>query len=423
MATVKDQFEEGQGVLKIFIDFPKGSLFPCPRCARPSKAYDTTEKQWRHLNFFQYVCYLTARAPRVECTDHGILQAEVPWARTGADFTLLFESLAMTMVREMPVNAVSRIIGEDDNKLWRMPRHYVEEARTHEDYSSVVAIGIDETSAKKGHDYVTLVVDLDKKRTLFVAEGKDASTIEKFKEDLVAHNGSPEHITDAAIDMSPAFIKGMEDAFPDAAITFDKFHIMKILSAAVDEVRKKEVKEQEMLHGTKYMWLKNRDNLTVDQKELLARMESLPRSTIKTLRAFHIRENFQLIYKEPTRQGFEALLKKWYFRATHSRIPPIIEAAKTIKRHWSGIVRWYTSKIDNGILEGLNSLIQAAKAKARGYRTFENFKCQVFLKLDKSAIFCASSLVPHKQGLIFFYTVEIGKEISLFSIPTATVTT
>lgn len=375
-------FDEPQRILTVAIDFSKGSLFPCPKCGTPSKAYDTSEKQWRHLNFFQYACYLTARVPRVECLEHGILQVEVPWSRSGADFTLLFESLAMTMVREMPVNAVSRIIGEDDNKLWRMLRHYVEEARTHEDYSSVVTIGIDETSAKKGHDYVTLVVDLEEKRTLFVAEGKDSSTIEKFKEDLVAHNGSPEHITDAAIDMSPAFIKGMEDAFPNAAITFDKFHIMKILSTAVDAVRK-----QEMLRGTKYLWLKNRDNLTVNQKALLARMESLPRFNIKTLRAFHIRENFQLIYRESTQRGFATLLKKWYFWATHSRIPEIIDAAKTMKRHWEGIIRWYTSKIDNGILEGLNSLIQAAKAKARGYRTFENFKTIIYLitgKLDFS---------------------------------------
>lgn len=386
--TVKKiDFEETQRILKIFIEFPKGSLFPCPRCAALSKAYDTAEKKWRHLNFFQYACYLTARVPRVECKEHGILQVEVPWSRSGADFTLLFESLAMTLVREMPVNAVSRIIGEDDNKLWRMLRHYVEEARTHVDYSSVSVIGVDETSAKKGHDYVTLVVDLEEKRTIFVTEGKDSSTIDTFKEDLVAHKGSPEQITDAGIDMSPAFIRGIEDNFPNAAITFDKFHIMKILNTAVDEVRKKETKEQEMLRGTKYLWLKNRDNLTVNQKHVLAGIEALRRYNIRTVRAFHIRENFQLIYREPTQEGFETLLKKWYFWATHSRIAPIIDAAKTIKKHWSGVIRWFTSKIDNGILEGLNSLIQAAKAKARGYRTFQNFKMIIYLitgKLDFS---------------------------------------
>ncbi len=383
----KVEFDTDTGVLDIAIDFPRGSVFPCPKCGQPSKAYDSTEKKWRHLNFFQYTCYLTARTPRIECKKHGILKADVPWARPGADFTLLFESLAMTLCREMPVNTVSRIIGEDDNKLWRMVHYYVEKARTSEDYSSVSSIGIDETSAKRGHDYVTLVVDLDAKKTIFVTQGKDASTIERFKEDLIAHHGSPEYIANASIDMSPAFIKGMEDNFPNTDITSDKFHIMKILNAAVDEVRKKEIKEQNMLRGTRYLWLKNRENLTETQKETLRTFESMPRQNLKTIRALHIRENFQESYNAPSREIFERTLKKWYFWATHSRIALIIAAARTIKSHWSGIVRWYISKIDNGILEGLNSLIQAAKAKARGYRTFENFKAIIYLltgKLDFS---------------------------------------
>ena len=386
--TVKKiDFDEQQRRLNILIDFPRGSVFPCPTCHSPSKAYDTTEKQWRHLNFFQYDCYLIARLPRIECGEHGILQVEVPWSRSGADFTLLFESFAMTLAREMPVNCVSRIVGEDDNKLWRMLRHYIKEARTHENYSSVSSVGVDETSAKKGHDYVTIVVDLEEKRTIFVTEGKDSSTMEKFKEDLVVHHGIPENITDASIDMSPAFIKGIKENFFNAAITFDKFHIMKVLGKAVDEVRKHESKEQGMLRGTRYIWLKNRDNLTKKQMKSLADIESLPRCNIKTVRAFHMRENFQLAYLESTLQGFEAQLKKWYFWATHSRIGPMIEVARTINAHWPGIVRWFTSKINNGILEGLNSLIQAAKAKARGYRTFENFSAIIYLitgKLDFS---------------------------------------
>lgn len=383
----KIELHEDQKTVNIFIDFPKGSLFPCPRCNTLSKAYDTTEKRWRHLNFFQYECYLVVRAPRIECKGDGILLVEAPWARSGADFTLLFESFAMTLCREMPINTVSRIIGEDDNKLWRMVRCYVEEARRFEDYSHVSSIGVDETSAKRGHDYVTLVVDLEKKKTMFVTKGKDASTLKEFEEDLIVHHGVPENITNASIDMSPAFIKGIEDNFPKAEITFDKFHIMKILGKAVDDVRKEEIKEQDILRGTKYLWLKNREHLTVAQEEALKAIESMPHQNLKTVRALHIRENFQYIYNEPTPIGFERMLKKWYFWATHSRIEPIIAVAKTIKTHWSGILRWCTSRINNGILEGLNSLIQAAKAKARGYRTFENFRAIIYLitgKLDFS---------------------------------------
>lgn len=383
------EFNEGENELKIFIDFPRGSVFNCPQCGKERKAYDTTEKRWRHLNFFQYKCYLIARVPRVNCEIDGVLQVELPWSRNGADFTLLFESLAMTLCREMPVNKVSQIIGVDDNKLWRMVHYYIEEARKLEDYSDVKSIGIDETSKKRRHDYVTIVVDLDKKKTIFVAEGKGAVTVKKFKRDLEEHNGNSDNITNASIDMSPAFISGIENNFSNAEITFDKFHIMKILNGAVDKVRREEVKEQDILRKTKYIWLSNRENLTNEQRETLKTIESMSKLNLKTVRAMHIRENFQGIYLEINKEDFENALKKWYFWATHSRIGPIKEAAQTIKKHWPGVMKWYESKISNGILEGLNSIIQATKAKARGYSTFTNFESIIYLltgKLDFSKV-------------------------------------
>jgi len=277
----------------------------------------------------------------------------------------------------------------EDNKLWRMMNYYTEAARQFEDYSGVKRVGIDETSKTKGHDYVTLFVDLEESKTIFVAEGKGSETLEEFKKDLTEHGGKSENITDASLDMSPAFIKGVEENFLNAEITFDKFHIMKIINKAVDEVRKTETKEQDILRGQKYLFLKNRDNLTESQRDILKAIEAMPRLNLKTVKAFHIRENFQEIYKETDKKGFEKALKKWYFWATHSRIEPMKEAAKTIKRHWSGVLRWYTSKVSNGILEGLNSLVQAAKAKARGYRTFKNLKTIIYMltgKLDYSKV-------------------------------------
>jgi transposase len=219
------EFTEKEGRIKVFIDFPRGSVFRCPKCKKELKAYDTTEKTWRHLNFFQYECYLVVRVPRTDCKEDGVLQIELPWARRDADFTFLFESFAMILCREMPVNKVSQIIKADDNKLWRMMNYYTEAARQFEDYSGVKRVGIDETSKTKGHDYVTLFVDLQESKTIFVVEGKGSETIEEFKKDLTEHGGKSENITDASIDMSPAFIKGVEENFLNAEITFDKFHM------------------------------------------------------------------------------------------------------------------------------------------------------------------------------------------------------
>jgi transposase len=385
----KVEFQEDKGVIKVFVDFPRGSVFCCPVCGKETKAYDTTKKEWRHLNFFQYACYLVVRVPRIDCPTDGIHQIELPWARDGADFTFLFESFAMTLVREMPVNKVSQIIKVDDNKLWRMMYYYTEAARQLEDYAGVNKLGVDETSKTKGHNYVSLFVDLAEKRTIFVAEGKGSETMNAFAQDFKAHHGNPDDITDVSMDMSPAFIKGVEENLHNATITFDKYHILKIINTAVDEVRKNEAKQQNLLRGQKYLFLRNRQNLSESQLKALQSIESMSKLNLKTVKAYHIRENFQEIYKEENREGFEKSLKKWYFWATHSRIEEMKETAKTIKRHWSGVLQWYDSRINNGILEGLNSLVQAAKAKARGYRTFKNLKTIIYMltgKLDYSKV-------------------------------------
>jgi transposase len=263
-----------------------------------------------------------------------------------------------------------------------MLERYVDKTREHENFEDIDAIGLDETSRTKGHEYITLFVDLKERRTIFIAKGKDNTTVEKFTDDFEEHNGSKEAIKDVSCDMSPAFIKGIKENLPNAQITFDKFHILKIINEAVDEVRKQEVSINKLLKGTKYIWLKNYDNLTKKQKKKLDDF-TMSKINIKTLRAYNIRQLFQEIYQAKTIDEFTIYLNKWYFWATHSRLKPIIKAAKTIKRHWDGVIHWYKSKINNGILEGLNSIIQAAKSKDRGYKTFKNYKIIVYLLTGK----------------------------------------
>jgi transposase len=336
---------------------------------------------WRHLNFFQHQAYLNARVPRVRCETCGVKKIAVPWARPDSGFTLLFEAMVMTMVSAMPVKAVARIVGEHDTKLWRVVHHYVAEARARADASSVTRVAIDETAARRGHNYISLFVDIDQARVLFATEGRDASTVAAFAQDLTAHRGEPQAIEEVCIDMSPAFIKGVADNLPEAAIPFDKFHAVKIINEAVDQVRRAEQKTQAaLLRGTRYIWRRNPANLSERQK---ATLDSLPTHHLKTARAYQIRLAFQDLYEQPSTQTATAFLKKWYFWATHSRLEPMIEAAHTIKRHWDGILRWFDSKIANGLIEGINSLVQAAKAKARGYRTTRNLKAMVYLLAGK----------------------------------------
>ena len=376
------EFDAERKRLDICLDFPRGSSFTCPDCSQSGvKAYDTVQKTWRHLNFFQHETYITARIPRVQCDQCGIHLVEVPWARPGSGFTLLFEAMIMKLVEAMPVKRVASFVNEHDTKLWRILQHYVDEARCEADYSTVQQVGVDETSSKRGHNYVSLFVDLAVPRVLFATKDRDATTVDRFRDDLQEHGGEAKAIDEFCCDMSPAFIRGITDLFPDTSITFDKFHVMKILNTAVDQVRREEQKDRPELKRTRYIWLKNKENLNTLQTDSLNQL-LLSDLNLKTARAYQIRLNFQELYKQPVEKA-EPFLKKWYYWATHSRLEPIKEAAYTIKRHWDGVLRWFISRVNNGILEGINSLIQAAKAKARGYRSTRNLITMIYIIAGK----------------------------------------
>ncbi len=371
------EFDESNKRLDINLNFERGATFSQDGLPGEYKAYDTIQKEWRHLNFFQHECYLKARVPRIKTPDGRIRLIMPYWSGLQNGFTLLFEALVVQLGKHMTINQVGKLINASDYKVWTILEKYTEEARKLVDYSKVTQLGVDETSIAKGHDYVSLFVDLDKRNTLFVAQGKDSDTFNQFKHDFKEHNGDVKNITDISCDMSPAFIKGSREHIPLAQITFDKFHVLKIINTGVDQVRRDEARNNPLLKGTRFIFLKNEKNLTVKQRNQKEEL-SLSKLNLKSLRALAIREAFQNIYFAETFEEFEKRLKEWYFWATHSRLEPMIKAAKTIKKHWDGIVRWKESQINNGILEGINSIVQAAKRKARGYK-FKHYRTIVYL--------------------------------------------
>ena len=371
--------------LDIKIDFDRGATFPCPVCGDLCPVHDTVEKTWRHMNFFQYEAYLTARTPRIKCPKDGcgVKLVAVPWARAGSSFTLLFEALAMTLAREMPVKVEAEYLGENDTRIWRIIEHYVEEARARADFSNVTKLGTDETSAKKGHNYITLFHDMATTKLLFATPGKDHTTIKTFADDFKRHNGSLKAVTSACIDMSQAFIKGILEELPNAVITFDPFHVIQLMNKAVGEVRAEEAKLfPDLMKGSRYAYLKNPENLTEKQNETLVKLSHY---NLKTGRAYMIKLALQNVYFASSREDGEALLKSWYRWAIRSQIEQVKQVAKTVKAHWDGILAWFDSKLSNGYVEAVNGLIQAAKRRARGYKTTRNLINMAYLiagKLD-----------------------------------------
>lgn len=379
------EFSKEAKRLDIKIGFQRGATFACPVCGAPAPAYDTSEKTWRHLNFFQYEAYLTARVPRVKCPNAGcgVKQVQVPWARAGSGFTLLFEALVMALVREMPVKVAAALLGEHDTRIWRVLDHYIQIARAQADYSEVERVGIDETSARRGQDYISLFFDLDRKRLLFGTEGKGHETVKAFTEDLKSHSGAPEKVTAACIDMSKAFIKGIKEALPNAEITFDPFHLIQLMNDALSKMRAEEARLfPDLLKGSRYAFLKNPENLTEKQDETLVRLSHYQ---LKTAKAYQIKLALQDVYFAATREDAEVLLKSWYNWAIRSQIEQVKKVARTVKDHWNGILAWFDSKLSNGFLEAVNGLIQAAKRRARGYRSTKNLINMAYLiagKLD-----------------------------------------
>jgi transposase len=379
---IKLEIGEGKshGQMDIYLDFERGFKFK-DIDGKELDTHDTVSRTWQHLNFFQHMCFLHARVPRVETGDGKVINVQVPWARPGSGFTLLFEAFSMLLIEsEMPVSAAANIVNVYPQRIWNIFNHWVNKAYLADNQSGITRLGIDETSVKKGHNYVTVGVDMDCKRVIFATPGKDAGCISQLKDHLVQKGTAPESIQQVSIDMSVSFISGVGDSFPDAAITFDRFHIVKVINEAMDTVRKLERKEFQMLKGHKYTFLKRDKNLSEKLREAKYGLLTLYPVMAD---AYRLKEMFNEIWTFNSIDEMGGFLSYWIDLVEESKIQPFIKAAKTIKAHWSGIVNYAQSKLTNGILEGINSKIQLAKKRARGYRNIHNFINMIYFIAGK----------------------------------------
>jgi len=378
------RFDESAKTLTIAVDFAAGSRFSHPEVAGVHPVHDTQTKRYRHLNFFQHECFLEVRVPRVKLPDGGVRLIEPPWAGKLSGFTLLFEALVLTLCREMPIAAVARLVGASWHRVAAIAERYVDLALAQADFSEVQELAIDETSRARGHDYVTLAADAERRAVIFVTDTRESAAIERLAADLRVHGGDPEAVTAVSIDMSPAYIKGVTTHLPNAAVTFDKFHVIAHASHALDLTRRAEQKRDPALKGLRWTLLKDRSRLsdarTADLDALLAKL-----TTKRTARAWQYREDLREILNRKQINVVRAMLLQWCTNVMRSKVEPMKVVAKMIRNHLEGIVAWARSRMTNGFLEALNGLFQAAKRKARGYGRLSTIRTVIFLiagKLD-----------------------------------------
>ena len=366
----KVDFIKEDNELHLHVRYVMGSALPaCRECGSAGvHIHDMREHSWRHLDFWQHKTYLHANVPRVRCAEGHVHVLEVPWARKGSGYTLLLEGMVLELAKGMPVAQVAEIVHLADKKCWRIIDWYVRRAVERQDLKKVRRIGLDETSRRRRHRYITIFMDLDERRVIFIAEGKGKATLSAFAAFLQRHGGDPSLITDVSCDMSEAFLSGIAQELPNARVTLDRFHIVKLIGDAVDAVRRRERQEQPCLAGAKYSVLKRPDHLTVDEQRLLADLE---RRNLETARAYQLRLVFNDFFHQQSYNDGRGFLKAWVAKATTSGIKEMARVGQTIRSHWRLIVTWIRTRITNGLLEGFNSLLQAMKSSARGYRSVE----------------------------------------------------
>jgi transposase len=369
-------------VIDIYIGFDRKSCFECSVCGELSSVYDSSIKRVRYLDWFDYRCYLNINTPRTSCLKDGIkVFNKLPWVRSGSHYSYKLESQIMSRVGEMSMSAISREIGEPDSNLWRVFNYHVKQAIDHNlDLSQVRQIAVDETANKRGHNYVTIFTDLETSEIILVEEGRKQDVFSKLYGWLFDKQGHPKNIELFSMDMSKSYKAGRKAYFSHAQEVFDRFHIKKGLNEAVDKVRKEEVKEVEELKGTKYTWLKSEKNLTINEKKKLSMF--LNESSLKTATAYQQKTSFDQLWKiHPS--CIESTLIAWMQNALNTNIRQLSTFVKTLNNNFDGIVNSMKTGITNAVAEGINSLVQLAKSRARGFRNIENFKSMIYFLGNK----------------------------------------
>jgi transposase len=354
--------------------------FACPECGTAGPRYDRKPRRWRHLDTMQFTTWIEADVPRVKCATHGVRQIRLPWAEPGSQFTALFERLAIDLLRECSLTGAGRLLRITWDEAWGIKERAVKRGLARRGQEVVPHLGVDEKAIAKRHRYLTLVADLDRNRVLYVADDRKQESLDGFWPTLTPAQLAG--ITAVAMDMWEPYVQSTRAHVPDAdaKIVFDKFHIVKHLHAAVDLVRRAEHRPlrrsgDDRLTGSKYLWLMRPRDMTAAQREAF---RELQHGDLKVARAWMLKEQFGAFWDYTYLGAACTFFTRWFWRASHSRLKPVVGVAKLIQRHLPNLLTYLQHGITNAGLEAINAVIQWVKKTARGFRNPEHFKIAIY---------------------------------------------
>lgn len=364
----------------VFVAHARKTRFRCPRCERELAVFDhLAERRWRHLDSCQFLTYLHAQPPRVDCPEHGRLQIELPWAAAGARFTHMFEALAIDVLLAANVKRAAQLLRITWDEAWGVMARAVSRGRLAKACAVPEHIGVDEKAIAKGHQYMTVVCDLKAGTVEYVGQQRTEQSLAAYFAAFEPQQRA--RIQSVCMDMWQAYSNAVHAAVPGAEdkIVFDRFHIMQHVLQGLDKVRRKENKAlraqgDARLVKTKYLWLRSEENLTA---AAAAQFSQLKDATLKTARAWALKESLRTLWDYASRGWAQRFWRRWYFWATHSRLAPMIEVAHMIQRHLHNVLTYFTHRVTNAVAEGLNSKIATIQKRACGFRNPNHFKIAV----------------------------------------------
>ena len=363
------------GEVHIYVDFRKGAKFTCAVCGADNCSVSRTEdKKWQTLPVIQYDCYIHFRTPYIKCSC-GTHIFRPHWENGSSKFTVQFENKVIGLARGgLPASRIGEHFGLHDTQIRRIINRYVDSEYAKLDWSNVKRLAVDEIYLGKRNKYQTVFTDIDSGKVLFITNGKNAVTFSRFIKEARNHGLTPKKISDISMDMSNAFIAAATKYFPKAKITFDKFHVIKLLNKAINEVRKAEKEHKDCM----YELYKRKGNLTPKQKKKLKDVLAL---NDRIAQAYAFKESFaDIMSYNLTIEEAEALFDQWIDDVWESGITPLMTFANTVLKHWYGIVQYFKSRITNGIAEGVNSLIRTVQAVANGFANVHHLRSVVYLR-------------------------------------------
>jgi len=375
------ELDVDEGRVDVWIKDVKGAKWSCPECSKEVPLYDHGEERvWRHLDTCQYQTYLHARLPRTNCPEHGVRQASAPWSESGSPFTLQCEGWLIDVLRECDVTGVTRLTATSWDVAWGVMEKAVARGLARKERRVPEYLSIDEKAFAKGHRYETLVCDLKRGTVEYVVEDRKQESLERYyrqfdREELAQVKALTMDMWDPFIAATRAFIPQAEEK-----IVFDRFHVTRQVTDAVDRVRRQEHKVlkgqgEEWLKGTRYLWLTNEENVPEWRRE---EFDTVKQKNLKTGRAWAIKESLRKFWDYYYPKRAATYFQRWYFWATHSRLTPMVRAAKTLKRYLPNIMTYFKYRITNATAEGINSKIQMVKEMACGFRNRSHYRTAIY---------------------------------------------